>query len=312
MAAQRDRRRCLVPARPPRRDAAARRARCRRGRRRPRPGAGRRRGVDVCACGRAPARRARRGGARRATRRRHRPRRRGAPPAPPRAPRRRRRAAGRRRRAAHAGCVVGLRIGRDLEHQLLGLVAEREPHAVGLHLGDQHAVDRVALQHAARLAAGDLAQERRVLAVDRPSCRSARTGRAASAASPPRPTATGAGRRVGLNSVRCDRLACARRRRRRSRTPAAATRPPAAARSALPGGGRLRDRAAPVGLPADAARAAQQQRHEPPRARRAGGARSVVHRGGHRSFLRRVSANVEARPTSSCTLISGSWPGGRA
>ena len=71
---------------------------------------------------------------------------------------------------AGACCATGCTVGRGLvatrSSELLGFVAECQAHAIGLHVGDQNAVDRVALQHATRLAARGLAQERRVLAVD--------------------------------------------------------------------------------------------------------------------------------------------------
>src|SRR5205823_12593534 len=53
-----------------------------------------------------------------------------------------------------------LRALRDLEDQLLGLIAERQFHAIGRHGGDVHTVDFVALPHDARLASRNLLQER--------------------------------------------------------------------------------------------------------------------------------------------------------
>ncbi len=64
------------------------------------------------------------------------------------------------RRSGRRGCDRGLRARRDLEHQLFGLVALREAHPVGEHVGHQHPVDLVPLAHRARLAAGDFLEKR--------------------------------------------------------------------------------------------------------------------------------------------------------
>ena len=162
-----DRGRCREQARPPPAGAAGAGGRCAAGPDRRRVGgSGVTAGVEVCAWAAAcAARAARRRSASDAS----------AVPAsgagsrrqPPRAAL----AGARCRASAHrAGHCAELhrrpRIGRHPQHQLLGFVAQRQPHAIGLHFRDQHAVDRLALLHAARLAAGDLAQERRVLAAD--------------------------------------------------------------------------------------------------------------------------------------------------
>ncbi len=55
---------------------------------------------------------------------------------------------------------------RDFERKFFGFVAERQPDAVRAHLGDDEAVDLLALRNAPRLAAVGLAQERGGLAVD--------------------------------------------------------------------------------------------------------------------------------------------------
>ena len=226
--------------RPPRRRAAPAAARCAAALRGPTP-----LGQRLRRARRGRRRRGRRGG-------------RGAAPA---APRRRGAAGARRRRAAT--------VGRGLVPTLSISSSDSSPSvkldAVRLHFGHEHAVDRVAGQHAPRLVAGDLAQECRALAVDHQ-----RAGERELAALQPAGGGlrrrTGAGRRVGLKSVRCTISVC----------PAA---PPAIAYSGSSdattgfgaigsaGAGRRSKALPPAGFPADDQRRARRAAASHQRAR---------------------------------------------
>ena len=206
------------------------------------------------------------------------------------------------RTAGARGTAVGLRIRLHLEDQVLGLVAHREPHAVGLHLGDDEPVDRLALQHAPGLAAGDLAQEGGALAVD-----DQRAGERELAALHRRLRRLGDDRRR-RTAGRVEQRA---RDRFRPRGEAAVDREVRQHRHRHGLGDdrldRLRhrgERAAPVGLPAEE-RDGHGQRHQPPSSAHGSAATRVMAQTPP-FFAGSANANAD---TSSCTLISGSCPG---
>ena len=112
----------------------------------------------------------------------------------------------RRRRGGACGCGCRrlhsrARVRDDAQHQLLALIAKRQPNAIGLHVGHENAVDGVPLQERGALAAG-VSRRNAVFLPPITIVPVNADCRVAAAPSRNRRAERGAGRRVGLKSVR--------------------------------------------------------------------------------------------------------------